>query len=140
MATEKKTKKAAKKGKAIDLQQKKNVVKACEQLMQRLLANWLTKEELSKVRLYVKYYHPEGRIEMYYAMLQYLMTGKKAYFKNGAAQWHFGLFCEMVDKVGYSYKAHQHLMKLWNKIGLFEPVPEEEAAEETDTEEMTIVA
>ena len=93
-----------------------------EKLMQQLLFEWLTKEEKSKVRLYVKYYHPEGRIEMYYAMLQYLMTGKKAKFKNGAAQWHFRLFCDLIDEVGYSSKAHLHLMMLWNKIGLLRRV------------------
>ena len=116
----KKEKKA--KAKEVSLVVDKNepaiVIVSCEQLMQRLLFEWLTKEAKSKVRLYVKYYHPESRIEMYYAMLQYLMTGKKAKFKNGAAQWHFRLFCDLIDEVGYSDKAHQHLKMLWEKIGL----------------------
>ena len=100
----------------------KKGVMNCEQLMQRLLFEWLTKEEKSKVRLYVKYYHPEGRIEMYYAMLLYLMTGQKSKFENGAAQWHFRLFCDLIDEVGYSNKAHLHLMMLWEKIGLLKRV------------------
>ena len=93
-----------------------------EKLMQSLLFEWLTKEEKSKVRLYVKYYRHEDRLKMYYAMLLYLMTGKRSKFENGAAQWHFGMFCDLIDEVGYSNKAHLHLMTLWEKIGLLERV------------------
>lgn len=93
-----------------------------EKLMESLLFEWLTKEEKSKVRLYVKYYRHDNRLKMYYAMLLYLMTGQKEKFKNGAAQWHFRLFCDLIDEVGYSDKAHQHLKLLWNKIGLLKRV------------------
>ena len=89
-----------------------------EKLMESLLFEWLTKEEKSKVRLYVKYYRHDDRMKMYYAMLLYLMTGQKSKFKNGAAQWHFRMFCDLIDEVGYSNKAHLHLKKLWEKIGL----------------------
>lgn len=89
-----------------------------EKLMESLLFEWLTKEEKSKVRLYVKYYRHNDRMKMYYAMLLYLMTGEKTKFKNGAAQWHFGMFCDLIDEVGYSNNAHQHLKRLWEKIGL----------------------
>ena len=98
------------------------MMEASEKLMESLLFEWLTKEEKSKVRLYVKYYRHEDRMKMYYAMLLYLMTGKKSKFENGAAQWHFRMFCDLIDEVGYSNKAHLHLKMLWEKIGLLERV------------------
>ena len=60
-----------------------------EQLMQRLLFEWLTQEAQQKVRRFVKYYYTEARLEMYYAMLRYVMFGKRTRFVKAVANWHF---------------------------------------------------
>ena len=90
-----------------------------EQLMQRLLFEWLTQEAQQKVRRFVKYYHTEARLEMYYAMLRYVMFGKRTRFVKEVANWHFRLFCEQVDSDQYTPRMHEHWIFLWRKIGVF---------------------
>ena len=96
-----------------------------EQLMQRLLFEWLTKEAQQKVRRFVKYYHTEARLEMYYGMLRYVMFGRRTRFVKAVANWHFRLFCEQVDSDQYTPTMHEHWIFLWRKIGAFTAVDDE---------------
>ena len=98
------------------------IIAQAEQLMRKLLFEWLPEETQQHVLRYMKYYYPEGRQEMYYAMLRYVIEGKKSRFKNGAAQWHFRLFCELIDDDRYSVPAHALLKRLWEKIGLLKSI------------------
>jgi hypothetical protein len=111
------------------------IIAQAEQLMRKLLFEWLPEETQQHVLRYMKYYYPEGRQEMYYAMLRYVIEGKKSRFKNGAAQWHFRLFCEEVDEAQYTPEMHEHWIFLWRKIGVFtSPSAEEPAVRPFDQE------
>ena len=111
------------------------IIVQAEQLRRKLMFEWLPEETQQHVLRYMKYYYPEGRQEMYYAMLRYVIEGKKSRFKNGAAQWHFRLFCEEVDEAQYTPEMHEHWIFLWRKIGVFtSPSAEEPAVRPFDQE------
>ena len=103
-------------------------VEQAERMMRQLLFWWLTPRSRQRVQQFVKYYHPQGRLELYYAMMRYIMTGQRTKFGNGCAQWHFHLFCDDADNDRYSANVHTRLMNLWKEIGAITPIDCQQAA------------
>ena len=89
-----------------------------EMLMKSLLWMWLDKNSRKKVEHIVRFYRADTRIYFYYAMLDYVMTGHKMRFEKPVQQWHFRLFCEMVDESRFTVPSHSWLIRLWEKVGL----------------------
>ncbi len=93
-----------------------------ENILRVLLEKWISKETRKKVALIIRFYHRNERLEMYYAMLQYVMTGRKTRFDKAVMQWHFRLFAEMVDEDRYTVPSNTLLKRLWRKVGLVEGI------------------
>ena len=52
----------------------------------------------------------------------YLMTGKLLKMNNMVAQRHYNQMLEYVDDDMVTMPSHKHLMRLYIKYGLFEPI------------------
>ena len=89
-----------------------------EMLMKSLLWKWLDKDSHKRVEHFMRFHHADVRIHFYYAMLDYVMTGHKMRFEKPVQQWHFRLFCEMVDESRFTVPSHSWLIRLWEKVGL----------------------
>ena len=100
----------------------KRLLKKQELLAKGLLFRWLTEDTHRKVNQYIKYYRPEQRMEMINAMQTYVLTGKRTRFRRAVQNWHFRLFCELIDDDRYSVPAHALLKRLWEKIGLLKSI------------------
>ena len=100
----------------------KRLLNKQEQLAKGLLFRWLAKDSHQKVEQYIKYYRPEQRMEMINAMQTYVLTGKRTRFRKEVQNWHFRLFCELIDDDRYTVPAHALLKRLWEKIGLLKSI------------------
>ena len=67
-------------------------------MMQNLLRIWLTKESCKRVQELLEFYHPLDRAAMAYALVVYLMTGRKMTLKNGAANQHYRIICQTLKE------------------------------------------
>ena len=94
------------------------VAKTAECLMEKMLFKWLSKESQAKVRNILRFYFPEAKLQMMFAMHEYVLTGHKAHFNREVAAWHFRIFCDNVGDDLQTESAHKWLMILWKKIGL----------------------
>ena len=65
-------------------------------MMVKLLELWLTEESRQKIEKILEYYHPTDRAAMAYALVVYVMTGKKMEFKSTVAQQHYKIICQML--------------------------------------------
>lgn len=93
-----------------------------ELLLKKLLWQWLDEHSRKKVEHIVRFYHADMRIYLYYAMLEYVMSGTKMRFEKPVQQWHFRLFCEMVDECRFTVPSHSLLTRLWTKVGLLQRI------------------
>jgi hypothetical protein len=75
-----------------------------------------------KVENIIRHYHPEDRIQLLGAMLEYIVTGKKTRFDRYVVTWHFAIFCELADEDAFSEQTHSYLARLWKKVGPFEKI------------------
>ena len=65
-------------------------------MMMKLLELWLTVEDRERVEKMLDFYHPLDRAAMAYALVVYVMTGKKMEFKSAVANEHYKIFCQML--------------------------------------------
>lgn len=93
-----------------------------EHILMELLMKWISSETKRKVVLMLKYYRTNERLEMYHAMLKYVMTGQKTRFCRAVMQWHFRLFVDMVNEDRYTVPSNTLLKRLWKKVGLIEGI------------------
>lgn len=89
-----------------------------EALAKRLLFKWLAKDSQQKVENILKHYRTEQRLEMISAMQVYVLAGKRTRFDREVQNWHFRLFCDMIEDDCYTDSVHALLKRLWTKIGL----------------------
>ena len=84
----------------------------------------LREDEVSKVAMnrLLQFYHPLDKAMLIYALLLYLMTGKLLKMNNIVAQRHYKQMVEYVDDDMVTMPSHKHLMRLYIKYGLFEPI------------------
>ena len=98
-------------------------------ILKKQLFKWLSKRSQHKVENILGFYHREEQMDLLDAMMSYAMTGKKAKLDKPVAQWHFRLFCEMIDDDRVTVPSHTLLMRLWVKIGLLKRMGEDEVRE-----------
>ena len=65
-------------------------------MMMKLLELWITPESREKIGKALEFYHPLDRAAMAYALVVYVMTGKKMEFKSTVAQQHYKIICQML--------------------------------------------
>ena len=65
-------------------------------MMMKLLELWITPESREEIGKALEYYHPLDRAAMAYALVVYMMTGKKMEFKSTVAQQHYKIICQML--------------------------------------------
>lgn len=81
-------------------------------MMMKLLGLWLTEESRNRVASMMAYYHPLDRAAMAYALVVYVMTGKKMILKNGAANQHYKIICKLLkeDMATLMFAGHMKYM------------------------------
>ena len=67
-------------------------------MMVKLLELWITPESREEVEKVLEYYHPLDRAAMAYALVVYVLTGKKLHFKSAMATQHYKRFCKMLKE------------------------------------------
>ncbi len=114
----------------------KRVADKSMSIIKKQLFKWLSKESQHRVIFFLRFYHQANQLNMLDAMMTYAVTGKKAKLEKPVAQWHFRLFCEMLDNDRYTVPSHTLLVRLWEKVGLFQNTTQNEKADgEPNTEE-----
>ena len=91
-------------------------------MMLTLLFQWLSNENRKAMNRLLQFYHPLDKAMMIYALLLYLMTGKLLKMNNAIAQRHYDLMVEFVDDDLVTLPSHRHLVRLYEKYGLFQPI------------------
>ena len=104
-------------------------------ILKKQLFKWLSKRSQHKVENILSFYHQEEQMDLLDAMMTYAMTGNKAKLEKPVAQWHFRLFCEMMDEDRVTVPSHTLLKRLWLKIGLLKRIGDEEVNEVTEVKE-----
>lgn len=97
-------------------------------MMLTLLYMWLSQGNRKAMDRLLQFYHPLDKAMMIYALLLYLMTGKKVKLNNAIAQRHYDLMVEFVDDDMVTLPSHKHLMRLYKKYGIFESIEREESS------------
>ena len=97
-------------------------------IIKKQLFRWLSKRSQHKVEHMLRFYHQEDQIDLLDAMMTYAVTGKTAKLERPVAQWHFRLFCEMLDDDRCTVPSHTLLIRLWKKVGLLQSISQEEKA------------
>ena len=67
-------------------------------MMLKLLELWLTEKSRKQLRKMLRFYHPVDRAAMAYALMLYVMTGKKMMFKSVVAQQNYNVMCDVMKK------------------------------------------
>ena len=104
-------------------------------ILKKQLFKWLSKRSQHKVENILSFYHQEEQMDLLDAMMTYAMTGNKAKLEKPVSQWHFRLFCEMMDEDRVTVPSHTLLKRLWLKIGLLKRIGDEEVNEVTEVKE-----
>ena len=94
-------------------------------IIKKQLFRWLSKRSQHKVEHMLRFYHQEDQIDLLDAMMTYAVTGKTAKLERPVAQWHFRLFCEMLDDDRCTVPSHTLLIRLWKKVGLLKGLNDE---------------
>ena len=67
-------------------------------MMVKLLEVWLTEKSRLRVKEILQLYHPLDRAAMAYALVLYMMTGRKVSFKSAVARQHYKMLCQMLKE------------------------------------------
>ena len=97
----------------------------CEKTMKSFVNRWLTQENQARMTQMLNYYHPADRIKMMNALLLYLMFGTKKRLDREVEKTHFNIICEKIDEDSVTLPVHSMMVKLMEKYGLYNPVPEQ---------------
>ena len=96
----------------------KRVADKAVNIIKKQLFKWLSNTSQQKVRHFLRFHHQEAQLDLLNAMMTYAVTGKKTKLERPVAQWHFRLFCEMLDEDRCTVPSHSLLVRLWEKVGL----------------------
>lgn len=91
-------------------------------MMLALLYQWLNAQNRKAMEKLLRFYHPLDKAMLIYAMLLYVMTGKRVKLNHAVAQRHYNLMVEFVDDDLCTLPSHKHLMRLYKKYGLVLPM------------------
>ena len=85
-------------------------------MMVKLLELWMTEESREHIEKILQFYHPLDRAAMAYALLVYVMTGKKMTFKSAVATQHYKMACQMLiqDMPELMFAGHmKYMMRMY---------------------------
>ena len=105
-----------------ECQEAQRVAEKSVKILKKQLFKWLSKRSQHKVEQFLGFYYQEEQLDLLDAMMTYAMTGNKTKLEKPVAQWHFRLFCEMMDEDRVTVPSHTLLKRLWLKIGLLKPL------------------
>ena len=91
-------------------------------MMLTLLYQWLNAQNRKEMDRLLKFYHPLDKAMLIYAMLLYVMTGKRVKLNHAVAQRHYDMMVTYVDDDMCTLPSHKHLMRLYKKYGLVLPM------------------
>ena len=86
-------------------------------MMVKLLEMWLTDESRKRLWKMLQFYHPVDRAAMAYALLLYMMTGRKTAFKSAMAQQNYNVMCDVLLKDMPELTFMAHLKEMIDKYG-----------------------
>lgn len=86
-------------------------------MMVKLLELWLTEESRNRLRKMLQFYHPVDRAAMAYALVVYVMTGKKMTFKSVVAQQNYNVMCDVMKKDMPELTFINHMKYMVRKYG-----------------------
>lgn len=86
-------------------------------MMVKLLEMWLTEESRKRLWKMLQFYHPVDRAAMAYALLLYMMTGRKTAFKSAMAQQNYNVMCDVLLKDMPKLTFMAHLKEMIDKYG-----------------------
>ena len=105
-----------------DYQMTKRVADKAILILKNQLMKWLSRDSQLQVEHFLRFYHQDDQLDLLEAMMAYVVLGKKTKLEKVVAQWHFRLFCNMMDGDRYTVPSHSLLVRLWKKIGLLEGI------------------
>ena len=86
-------------------------------MMMKLLELWMTQGSRRRIEKMLEYYHPLDRAAMAYALLVFVMTGKRMVFRSGVANQHFRIACEMLMDDMPELMFAEHMKYMLNRYG-----------------------
>ncbi len=86
-------------------------------MMMKLLELWLTQDSREQVEKMLEYYHPLDRAAMAYALVAYVMTGKKMTFKSAVANQHYKIICKMLKDDMHELMFASHMKYMMRRYG-----------------------
>ena len=86
-------------------------------MMVKLLELWMTQESREHIGKILQCYHPLDRAAMAYALLVYVMTGKKMTFKSAVATQHYKMACQMLIQDMPELMFAGHMKYMMRKYG-----------------------
>ena len=86
-------------------------------MMLKLLGLWLTEESRERVESVMEMYHPTDRAAMAYALVVWMMTGRKMELRSAVAAQHFKTLCEAMKKDMPELSFAAHMKYMVNKYG-----------------------
>ena len=93
-------------------------------MMVKLLELWMTQDSRERVEKMLEYYHPLDRSAMAYALVVYVMTGKKMTFKSAMANQHYKTICKMLKEDMPQLMFAGHMKYMIRKYGKGKKVKE----------------
>ena len=86
-------------------------------MMVKLLELWMTQDSRKRVEDMLAYYHPLDRAAMAYALVVYMMTGRKMTFKSAVANQHYKVICQVLMKDMPELMFANHMKYMIRKYG-----------------------
>ena len=86
-------------------------------MMVKLLELWLTPGSRDRIEKMLAFYHPLDRAAMTYALVVYVMTGKKMTFKSVVANQHYKVACKMIKADMPELMFAGHMKYMMRKYG-----------------------
>lgn len=86
-------------------------------MMVMILEMWLTEENREQLEDILKWYHPLDRSAMVYALIVYVMTGRRMELKNKIAQRHYKMFIEAIKDDMPELSFANHMKYMMRKYG-----------------------
>lgn len=86
-------------------------------MMVMILEMWLTEENREQLNNILKWYHPLDRSAMVFALIVYVMTGRRMELKNKIAQRHYKMFIEAIKDDMPELSFANHMKYMMRKYG-----------------------
>ena len=93
-----------------------------EQVYWSLLKKWLSTDSQHKAGRIIGFYKAEDRQELLKSMLEFVVAGAKKKLNKPVLNWHFQIFCDMMEEDVCTAPTHHLLKRLWKRIGLLQGI------------------